>query len=302
MSLETAATEHSSQSIRSRWEAESAAGDRWAAVYDDVYDTWQPCYRAYRERIAEVVYSLWYEGRGRVLDAGCGTGAVLELLSTRIPARMLAGVDLAPRMVQHCSDRLKGIELCTTPVEEYVAAEPFDVVVFANSLRHMPDHGLVAKHLAGLLLPGARVVVFEPNPDWLYLNPWLGRRARYLSPSWLQWRLLGGLQMQRTRQAIAAMPSSPQAAVTAQNLAEAFAPHLRLRSQRTSFGVTRLFEEVITDSKPAPNPTRPVCHQKRPWSSTLARLQHADRRFSDRHPGAGGMLELVFEKPLGASC
>src|SRR5690349_993287 len=54
----------------------------------------------------EVLDRLELAGDETVLDAGCGTGALTELLADRVPRGKVIAVDASPQMVAFASERL----------------------------------------------------------------------------------------------------------------------------------------------------------------------------------------------------
>jgi SAM-dependent methyltransferase len=70
----------------------------------------------------------------RVLDVGCGSGALLKRLAAAGLTR-LVGID---RFLEGRPRRTDGIELRRCRVEE-VTDGPFDLVLFNHSLEHLPD-------------------------------------------------------------------------------------------------------------------------------------------------------------------
>ena len=93
-----------------------------------------------------------------VLDAGCGTGLCAPVL---LPyARVLDGVDLSPKMLEHaalraCYRRLEEAELCA-----WLTAHPasYELIVSADTLCYFGALGEVAAAAAAALLPGGHLV------------------------------------------------------------------------------------------------------------------------------------------------
>jgi SAM-dependent methyltransferase len=120
-----------------------------------------------RDRIGEPT-------RTSFLDVGCGPGETDRLLKGRVGR--LAGVDVAPRMVEHAS-RLN-------PWAEYRRFDPgeplpfeegsFDVCFAISVLHHVPRSGRAGliDGMKRVLRPGGLLAIFEHNP----FNP-LTRRA-----------------------------------------------------------------------------------------------------------------------------
>jgi trans-aconitate 2-methyltransferase len=113
-----------------------------------------------REWAGKVLDRLELTGGETVLDAGCGSGGVTELLIERLPRGRVIAVDAAPSMVEHArellGDRATVIE---SDLQELVLDEHVDAV-FSNAVFHwVPDHDLLFRRLHDALKPGGRVSV-----------------------------------------------------------------------------------------------------------------------------------------------
>jgi O-antigen chain-terminating methyltransferase len=110
-------------------------------------------------------YLPWFDGAGDVLDAGCGRGEFLELLSgAGVGAR---GIDSDPRMVAHC--RAKGLAVERATLFEHLASLPDESlggIFLGQVVEHLRPDELAA--LAPLafrkLRPGAAFVAETINP------------------------------------------------------------------------------------------------------------------------------------------
>lgn len=81
------------------------------------------------------------EGRFRVLDLGCGTGALTELALDAMPLARIVGVDLSAGMVDAARDRLGGrVRLFEADAEHLPFPEgSFDAVLANDVFHHLPD-------------------------------------------------------------------------------------------------------------------------------------------------------------------
>jgi len=128
------------------------AGRDWdAAVYDRVADPQEAWGR-------EVLARLPLNGDETVLDAGCGSGRVTDLLLERLPHGRVIGVDASPAMVEVARERVgERAELRTRDLTELELEVPVDAV-FSNAVFHwIPDHDLLFDRLYAILRPGGRL-------------------------------------------------------------------------------------------------------------------------------------------------
>jgi trans-aconitate 2-methyltransferase len=94
-----------------------------------------------------------------VVDAGCGSGRVTELLVERVPHGRVYAVDVAPSMVAHTRERLGDrVTASCQDLAELELPEPVDVA-FSNATFHwIPDHERLFAHLYQALKPGGRLL------------------------------------------------------------------------------------------------------------------------------------------------
>jgi trans-aconitate 2-methyltransferase len=102
-------------------------------------------------------------GDERVLDAGCGSGRVTELLAKRLPRGRVVALDGSPSMIDAARDRLSpfGDRI------EYVVADlglplpidgTVDAILSTATFHWVPDHDALFRNLAAVLRPGGRLV------------------------------------------------------------------------------------------------------------------------------------------------
>jgi SAM-dependent methyltransferase len=100
----------------------------------------------------------------RVLDVGCGRGAVLFPAAAAVgPTGRAVGIDLAPRMAEltQSDAKARGLDAVTVFVGDAerpdFAAGSFDAVLAGLVLFFLPDAGGALRRYAGLLAPGGRL-------------------------------------------------------------------------------------------------------------------------------------------------
>ena len=139
-----------------------------ADTADGLYLSFEDYFRGSEDEIRDRqrAYLALLNGRGPVLDIGCGRGEFLDLL--REAGIEATGVDIDPAMVQHC--RAKGLE--NVQVGDAVGYldglrdHSLGTVFAAQLIEHLPYSELVrfvraARHK---LVPGGLLVVETVNP------------------------------------------------------------------------------------------------------------------------------------------
>jgi trans-aconitate 2-methyltransferase len=111
------------------------------------------------EMASVVLDRLPLVGSETVMDAGCGTGRVTELLLERLPRGRVTAVDADPEMIRAARENLgdradiRQCDLVELPAEEQVDA------VFSTATFHwILDHDLLFAKLFSVLRPGGRLV------------------------------------------------------------------------------------------------------------------------------------------------
>src|SRR5438270_4824991 len=123
-----------------------------AATYDRISTPQQEWAREQLER-------LQLRGDEVVLDAGCGSGRVTELLAELVPRGRVYGVDMAPSMVARARKSLDDRAMVLhQDLVELELPERVDVV-FSNATFHwIPDHDALFAALYRALEPGGALV------------------------------------------------------------------------------------------------------------------------------------------------
>jgi trans-aconitate 2-methyltransferase len=108
---------------------------------------------------AEVLTRLPLNGDELVLDAGCGTGRITEMLLTRLPRGRVIAVDSSPPMVQAAGERLgERADVRLVDLLELTLEEPVDAILSTATFHWIADHDLLYHRLHDALRPGGRLV------------------------------------------------------------------------------------------------------------------------------------------------
>jgi trans-aconitate 2-methyltransferase len=108
-----------------------------------------------------VVRRLSLRGDERVLDAGCGSGRVTELLLERLPAGQVVALDGSAAMIAEAARRLAPwgdrVELVTADLGQPIPIDPVDAVLSTATFHWVPDHDALFANLAAVMHPGGQL-------------------------------------------------------------------------------------------------------------------------------------------------
>lgn len=133
------------------------------------YDKWAESYDAYPNGLIEIeepiVRQLLGDVAGkRVLDAGCGTGRHATWLAQH--GARVTGVDPSAAMLARARAKGSGVDFIQGTFAT-LPAGPFDLVLDALVLEHLPEVASPIAAMARVLVPGGRLVVSVFHPFFL---------------------------------------------------------------------------------------------------------------------------------------
>ena len=139
---------------------------------------------AYRRLLAHY-YNLLIPRDASVLEIGCGSGELLDL----IHASTKTGVDLSQRQIEAARKRLPKAHFIVGAGEDAdLGNSPFDVIIISDTLNVAADVQQLLGNLHRVAGSNTRLIVNFHNSLWrplLNLGRWLGVKSAQPSTSWL---------------------------------------------------------------------------------------------------------------------
>ena len=124
----------------------------------------------YQDMLDEVVTALDLRPGMRVLDAGCGTGALEARLAERHPEVEVVAVDASPAMLARARRRpwSASPRFVEADIDDFLANQKgrFDRVLSVNVLWALAEPRRTIEHMADCLVPGGRMV--HTTPRWRF--------------------------------------------------------------------------------------------------------------------------------------
>lgn len=123
-------------------------------------------------------------GKGRFLDAGCGSGKMLRFMKAR--GWDVAGIEMDPELAERLR-REQGLKVSSGNIEDCsFPDESFDVALMSHVVEHLRDPNAVLRKVGRMLAPDGRLYLLLPRRDSFaartFKNRWFGLDApRHLS-------------------------------------------------------------------------------------------------------------------------
>lgn len=141
-------------------------------------------FRALNRRFSHWLTRMDVTGPARVLDAGCGTGGLINYLGAANAEWKLEGLDFMPQACEMARQRT-GKEVAQGSITALPFADGvFDAVVSADVVCQVEDGALALREFARCVRPGGVVLVNVPAFMWLwsYHDDTCETKHRYARP------------------------------------------------------------------------------------------------------------------------
>jgi trans-aconitate 2-methyltransferase len=136
------------------------------------HPSWDPDqYRRYADErsrpFLELVGRVGAEQAGRVVDLGCGDGALTATLAARWPGALVEGVDRSPEMIARSEPRtIPGrLRFACGDVRDWRPDAPVDVLVSNATLQWVPEHARLLDSWVDALAAGGWLAFQVPGND-----------------------------------------------------------------------------------------------------------------------------------------
>jgi trans-aconitate 2-methyltransferase len=112
---------------------------------------------------AEVLARLELTGEETVLDAGCGSGRITEMIAARVPRGRVLALDASASMVAAARERLAGqiadgrVEVREGDLLELALERPLDAILSTATFHWIADHERLFARMRAALRPGGRL-------------------------------------------------------------------------------------------------------------------------------------------------
>ena len=130
-----------------------------ATIYDTghagIYEKCKDDYPPILEELEKIEFN-------HLLDVGCGTGPMIELLSKKYPEKHYVGLDLTPKMIEVANaKKLPNTQFIVGDSENLpFDDETFDAVICANSFHHYPNPQKFFDGVKRVLKPNGRLMMY----------------------------------------------------------------------------------------------------------------------------------------------
>ena len=153
------AEEYKRLSVREFTKAAIQYDSNHAGIYEMCKDDYLPILEELRKKDFQVL-----------LDAGCGTAPMLQLLTREYPDKCFVGVDITPEMIAKAKAKhLPNTALIVGDCEDLPFEDnTFDVIINSQSFHHYPNPHAFFRSAYKVLKPGGYLILRDnTGPKWI---------------------------------------------------------------------------------------------------------------------------------------
>lgn len=138
-----------------------------AGIYDSGH---AGIYEMCKDDYPPILEELEKEPFNTLLDVGCGTGPMIELLVSKYPEKHYTGADITPKMIEVANAKHLPNTIFQVADSENLPYEEnsFDAVICTNSFHHYPNPQKFFDGVHKVLKPGGRLILRDYTSfNWL---------------------------------------------------------------------------------------------------------------------------------------
>lgn len=130
--------------------------DRIAKYYDfSIFKKWQ-------ENVMRIAIRMIHiKNNSKILDAGCGTGNLLDMLNKMNKNLRLYGIDISPKMLKIAKKKINGANLKLSSVEEINQKNLYDYIFSTDAFHHYENQNLAMQKFYRALKEEGYLIVID---------------------------------------------------------------------------------------------------------------------------------------------
>ncbi len=133
--------------------------------YNQLAEVYDKKWKEYNNKTAEeIIKNLDLKENLKILDAGCGTGILIEKLLKLNPNVIVLGVDISKEMLIRAKQRLigyKNVKLLKKDIENLKLREKFDLIISNSSIHYLDNLDKVIINFKSLLNENGELILVD---------------------------------------------------------------------------------------------------------------------------------------------
>lgn len=134
-----------------------------------VQDTWNPSqylkFQKERDKpFLDLMKLVNANPKMNIVDLGCGTGHLTQILHTNLKAKNTLGIDSSEAMLKEASAiKAPGLEFQLGDIEKFHPKMRYNLIFSNAALQWIPNHEKVIEDMLGYLLPEGQIAIQVPS-------------------------------------------------------------------------------------------------------------------------------------------